>query len=436
MNFQSERKYLLYLSYAYAFLVTLEHVLRDLYGIATILKPYRILGLVLIAVVFFTKGRSILFHKERDDRYLTWFVLFSGILTFFYIFVGKNINVAGFLNFYTQVVFNLLIFLSLKQINIDHKNLVTLLKFYTGGIVVNAIVMITDYYVRGSDTRVSGFMDNPNSGSFSIIVSILFFILLLRRNSFSVWRLSSWFYLALILMLGLAVFAAGSRTGIVLLAIGITLYVGFVVNLRNFVKFSALVVLAYAAIIIYSTANENSVKNVSGRISSSRFFHKITESEDDIRVFLWKGGIDAFVDSNFMGIGVAQFSSNMSYFKKYMRSYLSEFVRKREIQKRAGLGLHNMYMDVLVEGGVVSLVLLLIYFYKVIRGRILSFRVAKDKDINSFLLSITIVMLLTSLTGYGLLSGAFWFVIFIVSKSYPTFLVFNRLSKSSHNFRA
>lgn len=433
-QFRPEKKYILYLLYAYAFLVTLEHILFVLYDITTIFKPYRVLGLIIIVIVFFNTGTFILSPKERHDRYLIWFVLFWGLLTFLYILFGLNINIDGFLNLFIQISLNLAIFLALKQIRLSHYDLMTVLKFYTWGILVNAIVMITEYYFVSNEERVSGFMDNPNSGSTAISVSILFIILLLRKNNFSPFRLSSWFYVTLILILTLAVFAAGSRTGIVLLIVGSILYMGFMVTVKSFTRLTILVILGYASFTVYSNWNKKLVESVTRKLGTNRFFIKIAENEEDIRVFLWKGGVDAFVDSNFMGIGLAQFSSNMDNFKKYMSPYLPQYVRKREIQHEGGLGLHNMYMDILVEGGVISLALLLIYFYRIIVLRVKSLRQANYKDVDSLLLSIVIILLLTSFTGDGLLSGAFWFSIFITSKTYP-FLMESKNNRILEKFK-
>jgi O-antigen ligase len=415
---EKENRYLVYFINAYAVLVTLEHILEELYGVVTILKPYRVVGLLIIGAVIILKGRFIFFHENRRDRFLTATILYGGILTFAYFLTGRNINLGGFLNFYLQVLFNLLIFLSIKQVKFTYQNLVTLLKFYTIGIFINSVVMIQAYYFTDTAERVSGFMDNPNSGSFSIIVSILFLIFLLRNNNFSMFKLSTYLYVVLITLFSLAVFASGSRTGVLLLGASIVLFFGIMANAATYLRLSILVIIIYAGFQSYTTWNETSVDRFSSRISSSRFFYKMKSEEDDMRYYLWKGGYDAFLDSGFLGIGIGQFSSNIYYFGKYMSPYLPHYVQKRVSAGKGGLGLHNMYMDVLVEGGIISLVLMLVYFYKVIALRLRELKLVVARSVNAYLLVVAILILLTSLTGYGLLSGAFWFAIYICSQSY------------------
>jgi len=169
---------------------------------------------------------------------------------------------------------------------------------------------------------------------------------------------------------------------------------------------------------LFTTLQSQSVTRILDQVFESRFFHKLEQQEDDIRIYLWKGGLDAFKDSNFLGLGMGQFRSNVLYFKKYMSNLLPYYVRSRISDGQGGLGLHSLYVELLVEGGVISLTLIIIYFYLVFKWCLSRLRYQVNFETHAFLFVTFVIVIFSSFVSRGMLSGLFWFAVMICSRTY------------------
>ncbi len=401
----------------YAFLVSFEHILLDLFSIDTIFKPYRIVGILIIVLASFTYG-SFLYHKNKIDKYLSAIVIYGGILTIIFYTIGESINLAGFLNDFLQIIFNLLIFLSIKKLDLTYKQLNNILFFFTLGIIVNAVLMVINYYFTGSTLRESGFMDNPNSAAIAIVISILYIMKSIWKSRFKAFRLVNLIYVGIIAIMILAVFASGSRSGVIFLLIGAVLFVTISIKSRNILRFVLFGFLVFLSYNLFTTHQAQTTNKILDKVFESRFFFKLEQEEDDIRIYLWKGGLEAFIDSNFIGLGMGQFRSNIHYFKKYMSDLLPYYVNKRINKGLTGLGLHSLYIELLVEGGVISLALLIIYFYLVFKLCLSRLKLHLNYNTHVFLFVTFVIVVLSSFVSRGMLSGLFWFAVLICSRTY------------------
>ena len=417
-------KTILKLVYLYAFLVSFEHILEYVFGIDTIFKPYRVVGILIILLTSLYHG-SFLHHKNKNDKYLSAIVIYGGVLTITFYAIGESINLAGFYNDFLQIFFNLLLFLSVKKLELTYEQLDRILLFFTLGIMVNSIIMVANYYFIGSTLRESGFMDNPNSAAIAIIISFLYILKSIWKSGLRTFSLTTLIYVAILAIMALAVFASGSRSGVIFLFIGAILFVAVSVKASGILRILLVGSLLFFSYNLFTTLNTQTATNILNKVFESRFFYKLEQEEDDIRLYLWRGGLEAFKDSNFIGLGMGQFRSNTMYFKKYMSSLLPYYVRERIKESKAGLGLHSLYIELLVEGGIISLALLIIYFYLVFKFCLYRLKFSFNFDTHVFLFVTYIIVLLSSFVSRGMLGGLFWFAILICSRNYQESLKLN-----------
>lgn len=399
-------------SVMFAFLISFEHVF-DLYADTdTVLKPYRIVGIFIILLGMFNGKNK--WYTNNYDKYWVFYVRYSVIYTIL-ISAITTINFEALINDALQIIFNILVYLSLKKCEIDQKRMNIILKSFILGVLLNTAFVFFQRFVLKMGSRPSGFSDNPNSASFSMaMVAILFVYYLFDRKGSKMSyfdnnpMLSFAFSISVSIFLLIGMAIEGSRGGFITLAIGVLI----IVSRQSILKLIFALLTMAVLVTIFA---EDPQGSAFGLLKNNPAVNRLEKSTDDIRLVLWKAGINAITDSYFMGIGMGQFRSNMEKFAEYTQLENNELVLKRLGEGKAGLGLHNLFMEVAVECGVIGLILILLFFYRLLKvnWRRLQF----FKDYTPYF-ALVIGILFFSFTGRNLLTGFFWFSIYLCSLPY------------------
>jgi len=196
------------------------------------------------------------------------------------------------------------------------------------------------------------------------------------------------------------VFLTVSRTGLLLLVGGLSLYI-----IRNFHSkriAQSIFVLLLVLTVVWIFA-DNIV------IISKSILPAVLTGIDTVglRYRLWQAGIRMWFDHPIAGVGIGQFGENLT---RYGWDLLSiHYLRRR-------LGAHNMYIAVLSETGIIGLVLFLLMFVSASRAILKTIR-SKNNNVSELALNwliVIILVLLAGLTKHDHYDKLNWIVIGIV----------------------
>ncbi len=409
-------KALLLLLYAYVFLAPFEDLLDYLYGIDTIFKPYRVAGLGILILGFFRQWKEKPFFIFPPDKVLTLFLGYGVLYTLILYGIGKTVSLGQFLNTTIQISFLYLIFLTLKRMDIPYRLVPRIVGIMSLGIAINAAIIALDFYILQLSSREKGLSDNSNYAAYGMAVAASYYLWKIIQNRYSLFKLSTWFYSAMIAFLFLAILATGSRTGFLLFGIGaITLMFGLQ---RGGAK---LRMVPYLVVVLFVLLSSPAFRQM---VNSSTTFNRLEHATEDVRVPLAKAGVEALWHSKFMGIGVAQMMDQRN-FKKFMAPVDERLVRAIEKRKK-GLGLHNMYLELTVESGLIGISMFFFFLYRVLKYQLRMLRTAptepadgkkgpSPRDIHKMVFSFFVLTLLMGLTGKGILGALYWFMYYLAS---------------------
>ncbi len=396
---------LLALLFAYVFLAPFEDLLKYLYGIDTVFKPYRIAGLGLLLLGFFKDWEKKPFFVFPPDKVLALFLGYGVVYTLILYGLGKEVSLGQFINSMLQITFLFLIHLTVKRIDISYRLVPKLIAVMSAGISLNAAVIALDFYFFHLSSREKGLSDNSNYAAFGMAVAASFFIWKIIQNRYRLWSFKTWLYSALVAFLFMAVLATGSRTGFLLFVI-----CAFVLILVFPSADKRLRLLPYLAVVFAILLSSSSFREM---IGSTTTFNRLQHATEDVRVPLAKAGLEAIWYSKFMGIGVAQMMDQKN-FKKFMAPVDMRLVRAIE-KRNKGLGLHNMYLELTVETGLLGISLFLFYLYRVLAYQWRMLRTSVYREIHELLFVLFLAAILMALTGKGILGALFWFMYTLAS---------------------
>ncbi|MEM1217366.1 MAG: O-antigen ligase family protein [Bacteroidota bacterium] len=403
----SVNQILIFLLYGYVFLAPFEDILEFLYGIDTVLKPYRVFGIFMLLLGFFYRFPKKPLVAVQIDWLIVIHMVYAALFTYFLYAIGKNVNLGIFLNTMIQMFFLLLIHLTVKRIDLTYKHLHWIMFFLTLGLIINAGVIITDFYIFKLSTREKGLSDNSNYAALSMVLAALYYLFLLVREKMNLFRLKNLFFLAVVIYFFFGILATGSRTGFILLTFCSFLFLVVFSNLRVRIRLVPLVVIGIV-IIFLTPIFSNITENVAT-------FNRLTQATEDVRVPLAKAGFNAIKDTWGMGIGIAQMIDAQN-FNKYIGPVDKAFLSLVD-NRGKGLGLHNMYIEMVVEVGFIGsffFFLFLVYIF-VFQLRRLNYKPRRQEHI--LLLTMFIAGSITGLSGKGLLGAIFWLIYTLCS--YP-----------------
>ena len=409
-------KLLLLLLYCYVFLAPFEDLLDYLYGIDTIFKPYRVAGLGILILGFFRYWREKPFFVFPPDKILALFLGYGVLYTLILYGLGKQVSIGQFLNTTIQISFLFLIYLTLKRMDIPYRLVPRIAGIMSLGIAINAFIIALDFYILQLSSREKGLSDNSNYAAFGMAVAASYYLWKIIQNRYNLFKLSSWIYSVMIAFLFLAILATGSRTGFLLFGIGaLVLMFGLQSGVARFRM------VPYLAVVLAILLSSSAFRQM---ISTTTTFNRLEHATEDVRVPLAKAGVEALWQSKFMGIGVAQMMDQKN-FKKFMAPVDERLVRAIEKRKK-GLGLHNMYLELTVESGIIGISLFFFFLYRVLRYQFRMIRTASTapadgkngpspRAIHKMLFTFFLLALLMGLTGKGILGALFWFMYFLAS---------------------
>ena len=403
----SVNQILIFLLYGYVFLAPFEDILEFLYGIDTVLKPYRVFGILLLLIGFFYRFPKKPLVAVQIDWLIVAHMAYAALYTYFLYAIGKNVNLGIFLNTMIQMFFLMLIHLTVKRIDLTYKHFHWIMFFLTLGLIINAGVIVTDFYIFKLSTREKGLSDNSNYAALSMVLAALYYLFLLVREKMNLFRLRNFFFLAIVIYFFFGILATGSRTGFILLTFCSFLFLVVFSNLQVRIRLVPLAVIGL--IIIFLTPV---FSNITEDVAT---FNRLTQATEDVRVPLAKAGFNAIKDTWGMGIGIAQMIDAQN-FNKYIGPVDKAFLSVVD-NRGKGLGLHNMYIEMVVEVGIIGsfiFFLFLVYIF-VFQLRRLNYKPRRLEHI--LLLTMFIAGAITGLSGKGLLGAIFWLIYTLCS--YP-----------------
>jgi O-antigen ligase len=321
--------------------------------------------------------------------------------TFFLYFMGANVNISGFFLSTSQIVFFLLIHVTIKRMDLTYKEYYGILNVLAAGVLLNSLIVILDFYVFHVGSRIAGMADNTNYTAVQMCFIAFYFEYLLIRNKLRL-NLRSLLYILGVAYLFFGILATGSRTGLIIFVVNSALL--FIFFSGWSVRLKLIPATAVALAILLSVP---AIREIALEAST---FNRMKAAEQDVRIPLWKAGINALTDTYFMGVGMAQIVYNKKNFKKYMMPVNPEIAKMVDSRKTKAMGLHSLYMELLAETGVISLFLFLLYMYYLFRYQIRMFRKSFRRDEHMLIIVLLVSGLLMGITGKGLLSALFWFL--------------------------
>ncbi|MBL4708654.1 MAG: O-antigen ligase family protein [Flavobacteriales bacterium] len=391
----------------YAFFIPFERVLKVFFSIDTILKPYRIVAILIIlsfGLKLFFRWNS---NKEiKEDIFLYLLFVYGLIITLFRMLTAK-FYLGYLLNDLFQMGLYLAIFIVIRHINLNVKKVFTILKYLTVGIVLNSIYVFYSYYFLFHIRRQGGFMDNPNYLALSLVIAIV--LLIMRRSEFKgTFRKILW--TILVFFLGYVFTITGSRTGFVLLSVCFLIMFLFFSKKQKWAIF-----LIFIGLFTFFQIDSLSTYNNSSSLILVRRLKNKANTED-VRIPIWKGTIRAANASNFLGLGVGQFKGR---FKEFYKEENNSQIR-RMVERDYFFSPHSDYLAILVIYGLPGLIFYILFLALTGRKILYQVRSAIDIDQKTYyqysLLILTIVVIF-GITSESFNSALFWILLSICSTS-------------------
>lgn len=333
----------------YAFLVPLELVLEVLFGIDTVLKPYRVLAILIIGLAMLgTLSQKIRIGIDiREDLFL-YLVFIYGLIVTFLSMIYTPFGMSHFFNDAFQVGLYLGMYITLKNLDLNSKRWEYLLWSLVIGICLNAGYIFYKVRTFQASSREAGFMDNANFVALSSVVAIAF---LLKRVD--IWRNTRKLVISIgaLLLLGSVFLGAGSRTSLVVLVLVLSLIYYYSVWWK---KALAFLMIGLFGVYFYFYQPQQTAWRP-GNALANRIVE--LDASDDPRFAIWKGALRAAMQTNFMGLGIGQFTHRFPEF------FQSENHRVVYNNVRFGIGLsaHSDYFALLTEYGLIGVCLYILF---------------------------------------------------------------------------
>jgi len=332
----------------YVFMLPFENITKVIWQIESPYRPYRVLALIIgLLIVISRKPNKLKFYN--NDLKLLWVYLFGLIPSV--IAWSKDLLLAeSFWLTSLQLFIVLWIFLLIKNLELEWKHLLKIMTIYVFGVLINCIYM--SYIFLTSDiSRQSGFMDNANFAAFANNIAFSYFIYSFYKSNEKLFSLNRLFYLLASLIVLFGLFITGSRSSFLALVVCILWIFFSELNTRKVI--TNLLFLVVPIVLFFQVINLDRFLNVVPLWSR---FVSLNDKED-ARSVLWRKGFIAFKDSDFIGIGIEQFKNPQNY---------SKYVHKSDnitVANQQGLVIHNDFLTVLFEYGIISFVFFISFYY-------------------------------------------------------------------------
>lgn len=316
-----------------------------------IYKPYRVIGGALIFAAL-VSGRLLVDGIARAALLYLALGIFLGIVHVLF----QSMPYQGLLGDALLWAFNIAMYIAICSLLRSRREVAIVL-------LVHAVAMVFASYdimlhsaellaAEGASIRVSGDFKNPAHACLSMLVATLVIIVLLRgmvahRRSLIRKVLVISFGAALVLFELYVSSLTGSRAGAFVFAFGSVVYLA-VVGRRRLALAGGVIALVLALLL---TQLDAWPKAPQGNILVERVESKGLDVD---RLYLWRSGLDAYLDSYGLGLGLAQYRSvHKQYFAPY--SGIGD-----ERMLKYDLSLHSDFVSALVEFGIFGFLIFLV----------------------------------------------------------------------------
>lgn len=338
---------------AYAFAMPYELILKQLFSIDTIFKPFRILSLLIIGF-YVLKGLKERFYIKQENRVdlFLYAVFFYGILISMVGMIIDLFSMGRFYNTLFQSSLYLATFFIFKTLSISREQMIRLLKYFIAGILLNALYIFYLSITFSSPGRIAGFTDNPNYVALGIVAVATWLMLRLNQNNRK--RTTLGLLIALFFCI-YTIGITGSRTGLLMFVIsGFFVFIFASLKTRLFLGFS----VAMISLVLLSGPNTEFIARGPSKLIK-RINKKLSEDEGDVRFAIWKGIFRALEKDGFHGFGIGQFSAKFpAYYTNESNKLILEIVNRGYF-----LSAHNDYLAILVDYGLPGLVFYLCFLW-------------------------------------------------------------------------
>lgn len=395
----------------YALLIPFELALEILLGIKTIFKPYRMVCLVLIGLFGIKQITASKYYPSPDFKndLLLYGLLGYGFFASFISMIVAEFSLSKFYNEVFQTGLYVSIFIIIKSTPLSEKKLRRLIHYLMAGICLNAAYVVYNYHWLRNLGRQSGFFDNPNYLALSIIIAIAGILLFLRELP----RRSKFLSLVSLPILVSAFSIAGSRAGLFVIAAILLLVMVFQTRLTK-------ILIAGSFVIFTTYVLSTNQQFRTGLVSSeSVLASRLTDRDlaDDPRFPIWRGVIRASQQTYFIGLGLGQFEARFPEFYREENNLLIYEV----LNYGYHLSPHSDYMAVLITYGIIGLLLFLIYYFlSLLRlfKRLLTSKGNTAYTLYQIQLVGLITVVLFGLAAENFVSGLFWIILTLSTKSF------------------
>jgi O-antigen ligase len=331
-----------------------------------------------------------------------------GILVSFISMIVAEFSLSKFYNEIFQTGLYISIFVIIKGTPLSQKKLRTLINYLIVGISLNALYVVYNYYWLRNLGRQSGFFDNPNYLSLSIIFAIAAILIYLRELRLR----SKLLLIAALPMLMAAFMIAGSRAGLFVIIAVLVLVLFFqnwltkVIIVGGFLLFTTYV---------FSTGDQFSRSSASQSVLASRLNDR--DIADDPRFPIWKGVIRASQQTYFIGLGLGQFEARFPEFYREENNLLIYEI----LNYGYHLSPHSDYMAVLITYGIIGLLLFLIFYFLSFLRLFRQLATSSGESAYSLYqiqLAGLVTVVLFGLAAENFVSGLFWIILTLSTKSF------------------
>jgi len=203
------------------FLIPFEHVLDIFFGVDTVLKPYRVMSILIIMAYALKLTQNGGGNANFIDDLALYLIFLYGIIVSLVHMATGSFSMRMFNNDMFQISLYLFTYFIIKNIYLNRDNWYRLFWCLTIGIIGNSYYIFVDFFFNGNYKRAEGFMSNSNYVALSIVVAIAF--ILYRLSVTQKWW-KQLLFAGLVLFLLFVFPVTGSRSGLAILVVLLLLF--------------------------------------------------------------------------------------------------------------------------------------------------------------------------------------------------------------------
>lgn len=379
----------------YAALLPFENISKVWFENDTPFRPHRILAILIGCCILFGKPFSKFRLGKLDLYILGMYVL--GLIPSFIAFLSGRFESHHFLLTSVQFWIILWVFIMIRNCRMDNGLVNTWIAVYSFGVVINGFYMIYQF-LNFDIGRQSGLMDNPNYAALAINFAFAYYFNNYLSSGQSFYSLSRIMNLLFSILLLGSMFISGSRLALLTLALVLLVTLFYKFSYDKLKKLGWVLLVMVSMLVISDTATP--LLKVLPAIDR---LEKLSD-KDEGRFTLWKQGWIAFSDSGFLGLGIEQFKNELNY-RKYVQS-----TQNLSVAQHHGLVLHNDYLTVLFEYGIIPFILFLAFYYRIFK-QLIVVRIENAECYMACFLSIVLFSIFDS----NFQSHFIWFMLALLS---------------------